>query len=265
MSGEGTGGKGASHESDWVSWLWCGHAEILAAASLVLVAAIAWSPTMSEWLARLQGEITGSPSAELIVTTFLYLMGMVGMILLFSLSYRRPQVDLDAPQVFNQEVPPPAIEKIGISVTPVAVPASAKATTDLARSDLLMIDAISPLTLRKLNQAGIHSLKDLMARGETLAGRQEIARQTGINVRRLTDWLNKVDLMQTAGLDIEKVRLLEVAGISTVDELLTEDPHMVLKKITAYNSRSHVTDRLPSLDDLQKWIDQARQHGSILK
>lgn len=265
MSGEGTGGNGASHESDWTPWLWCGQGETLAAASLVLVAAIAWSPTMTEWVGRLHGEVTGSPSAELIITTFLYLMGLVGMILLFGLSASRPAIEADVPPAFAEEAPPPVIEKIGVAVIQPEAGPSLRATTELSRSDLLLIDNISPMTVRKLNQAGILSLKDLVTRGGTLAGRQGIARQTGINIRRLTDWMHKVDLMEAAGLDIDEIRLLEVAGIGSVSELLTEDPHMVLKKITAYNGRSHVTDQLPSLDDLQKWIDQARQRGSILQ
>lgn len=266
MSGEATGGKGASHEPEGVRWwLLCGQGEVLVAASLVVVAAIAWSPTASEWIDRFQGEITGSPSAEFLVTTCLYLLGLAGMVLMFSLTYRQPALEAEAQPVFREEPPPPVIEKIGVVATQKSVLPSARATNDLTRSDLLVIENISPLTLRKLNNAGIHSLKDLMMRGSTLSGRQDIARQTGINVRRLTDWLNKVDLMEAAGLDIEKIRLLEVAGISSVNELLSEDPGMVFRKIAAYNSRSHVTDQLPSLDDLQNWVEKARQHGSLLR
>ncbi|MBC7544963.1 MAG: DUF4332 domain-containing protein, partial [Candidatus Sericytochromatia bacterium] len=127
-------------------------------------------------------------------------------------------------------------------------------------SDLLIIDNISPLKVRKLEGIGIRSRVDLLKIGRSQLGRQDIARRTGIGVRQLTDWLNKADLMRIDGppaLSMPMIRLLEVAGIETIEDLAVARPEAILRKLLEFNKRQTPSVALPNIDELTAWVEHA--------
>jgi hypothetical protein len=126
-------------------------------------------------------------------------------------------------------------------------------------SDLLVIDNISPLKVRKLEGIGIRSRSDLLRIGRSQLGRQDIARRTGIGVRQLTDWLNKADLMRIEGLTMGAIRLLEVAGIETIEDLAVARPEAIERKLREFGKRQTPNVQLPDLEQLTQWVDGAGQ------
>jgi hypothetical protein len=122
-------------------------------------------------------------------------------------------------------------------------------------SDLLVIDNISPLKVRKLEGIGIRSRVDLLRIGRSQLGRQDIARRTGIGVRQLTDWLNKADLMRIDGMSMVAIRLLEVAGIETVEDLAVARPEAILRKLREFGKRQSPNLQLPDLEQLTGWVE----------
>lgn len=135
---------------------------------------------------------------------------------------------------------------------------------DEGYSDLLMVDNISPLKVRKLEGIGIRSRSDLLRAGRSQLGRQDIARRTGIGVRQLTDWINKADLLRIEGpppLNMAAIRLLEVAGIETVADLAGARPEAIHRKLVEYGKRQGPDLRLPSIADVTVWVEVA---GSLV-
>ena len=127
-------------------------------------------------------------------------------------------------------------------------------------SDLLIIDNISPLKVRKLEGIGIRTRVDLLRIGRSQLGRQDIARRTGIGVRQLTDWLNKADLMRIEGppaLTMPMIRLLEVAGIETLEDLAVARPEAILRKLHEFSKRQASGLVLPTIEELSAWVDTA--------
>jgi hypothetical protein len=122
-------------------------------------------------------------------------------------------------------------------------------------SDLLVIDNISPLKVRKLEGIGIRSRVDLLRIGRSQLGKQDIARRTGIGVRQLTDWLNKADLMRIDGMSMGAIRLLEVAGIETVEDLAVARPEAILRKLREFGKRQSPNLQLPDLEQLTGWVE----------
>jgi hypothetical protein len=126
-------------------------------------------------------------------------------------------------------------------------------------SDLLVVDNISPLKVRKLEGIGIRSRADLLRIGRSQLGRQDIARRTGIGVRQLTDWLNKADLMRIDGLTMTMIRLLEVAGIETIEDLAVARPEAIQRKLQEFSKRQSPNLQLPDQGDLNRWVEAANQ------
>jgi len=124
-------------------------------------------------------------------------------------------------------------------------------------SDLLGIDNISPLKVRKLEGIGILSRADLLRIGRSQLGRQDIARRTGIGVRQLTDWLNKADLMRIPGLTMPMIRLLEVAGIETIEDLAVARPEAIERKLAEFSKRQTPGTALPGAGELSAWVAAA--------
>lgn len=124
-------------------------------------------------------------------------------------------------------------------------------------SDLLVIDNISPLKVRKLEGIGIRSRTDLLRIGRSQLGRQDIARRTGIGVRQLTDWLNKADLMRLDGMTMAAIRLLEVAGIETIEDLAVARPEAIVRKLREFGKRQSPNLQLPDLEQLTQWVEGA--------
>jgi len=101
---------------------------------------------------------------------------------------------------------------------------------------LTSIEGIGPTFDGKLEKAGVPNQKELLTRGATPAGRQEIAKAAGIKETLVLKWVNRADLARIKGVGEEYADLLEAAGVDTVPELAQRKPANLCTKLTEVNA-----------------------------
>jgi predicted RecB family nuclease len=120
------------------------------------------------------------------------------------------------------------------------------------------IDGLSRTEARTLRRAGVRTTEKLLKRAGTRGGRREIASVTGVQERRILEWVNRADLMRVKGVGEEYSDLLEAAGVDTCKELRNRNPQSLLMKLTQVNSRKRLVRRLPTEVMVKRWVDHAR-------
>ena len=73
------------------------------------------------------------------------------------------------------------------------------------------IEGIGPAYAAKLKDAGVSTTDQLLDKGATPKGREELAASTGISAKLLLEWVNHVDLERIKGIGWEYADLLEAA------------------------------------------------------
>jgi predicted flap endonuclease-1-like 5' DNA nuclease len=124
---------------------------------------------------------------------------------------------------------------------------------------LTEIEGIGETYAGMLGKAGIRTTRDLLERGATRAGRQAIARGTGIRPQLILEWVNHVDLLRIEGVGPEYADLLEESGVDTVPELARRDPEHLYQRLAAVNRDRNLVRRLPSPAAVRDWVEQAGQ------
>lgn len=109
----------------------------------------------------------------------------------------------------------------------------------------------------KLREADIQTTDDLLRRCGDKKGREGVATETGLSEKHLLEWVNLADLMRINGVGEEFADLLEEAGVDTVKELATRNAENLAAAIAETNEKRNLTDRVPSAETVQGWIDQA--------
>ena len=124
---------------------------------------------------------------------------------------------------------------------------------------LLDIEGIGPVYSEKLKNAGVKSVESLLKLGATPAGRESIAEKAGIDKRLILEWVNRADLFRIKGVAEEYSDLLEAAGVDTVVELANRNAEHLLAKILEVNEVKKLVRRVPTLAQIEKWIEQAKE------
>ena len=121
------------------------------------------------------------------------------------------------------------------------------------------IEGIGPTYARKLLEAGIKTVDDLLEAGCTRKGREELAERTGISSKLILEWVNLSDLFRIKGIGEEYSDLLEEAGVDTVAELSMRNPENLHAKLHEVNEEKKLVRRPPSLNEVKSWIEQAKK------
>ncbi len=124
---------------------------------------------------------------------------------------------------------------------------------------LKYIEGIGDTYREKLRQSGIRNVDELLDRGCSRRGREEIATATGISEKLLLRWINEADLYRVHGIGKEYAELLEAAGVDTVPELAQRIPANLLEAMGAANEQRKLVRRLPALAHVESWVTQARE------
>lgn len=127
------------------------------------------------------------------------------------------------------------------------------------------IEGVGETYASKLNQAGIKNTDDLLYKCKTPAGRKDIEAQTGISGKLILTWTNHADLFRVSGIGPQFAELLEAAGVDTVRELGHRVPEHLQQKLEEVNQQKHLTNRVPSVRELQKMIEEAKACPSLLE
>lgn len=123
------------------------------------------------------------------------------------------------------------------------------------------IEGIGPSYGKKLKAAGITTTEKLLAKCAAKKGRQELAEETGISEALILTWTNHADLFRIKGVAGQFAELLEAGGVDTVKEFKLRNAENLHAKLTEVNEAGgkKIAGRVPSVKELQKMIDQAKE------
>ena len=110
----------------------------------------------------------------------------------------------------------------------------------------------------KLRAVDIQTTEDLLRRCGDKKGREGVSTEASISEKLILEWVNLADLMRINGVGEEYADLLEESGVDTVKELATRNAENLAVKMAECNEVKKCTDRVPSAETLQKWIDEAK-------
>jgi len=125
-------------------------------------------------------------------------------------------------------------------------------------ANLKNIEGIGAAFAAKLQEVGLVTTEGLLNKGATPAGRKEIAEQTGIDAKKILEWVNRADLFRIKGIAEEYSDLLENAGIDTVPELAQRNPTNLLPKLVEVNNEKNLVRRLPTQNEVNRWVEHAK-------
>ena len=128
------------------------------------------------------------------------------------------------------------------------------------------IEGIGRVYGPKLQAAGIKTVGDLLAKGQTPKGRKELAEATGIDGTLILKWANMADLFRVKGIGPEYSELLERAGVDTIKELRHRVPEHLHAKLAEVNAATGqpLVRVLPGLKAVQSWIEEAKHLEPML-
>lgn len=120
------------------------------------------------------------------------------------------------------------------------------------------IEGIGATFAKKLQDAGIGKVQDLLEAGATPAGRKSLAEKTGIRGELILEWVNHADLFRVRGIGEEYSDLLEASGVDTVVELSKRNPDNLYAAMVEKNTEKKIVRRMPSKKQVADWVDQAK-------
>ena len=126
-------------------------------------------------------------------------------------------------------------------------------------ASILEVEGIGPVYREKLVANGVKTVEALLQKGAKPAGRDAIAKATGISSSLILQWVNHADLWRIKGVAEEYSDLLEEAGVDTVVELAKRVPANLYKKMTEVNAAKKLVRQLPSEKQVADWVAQAKK------
>ncbi|MCJ7733707.1 MAG: DUF4332 domain-containing protein [Anaerolineales bacterium] len=124
---------------------------------------------------------------------------------------------------------------------------------------LELVEGIGAKYAKDLRKVGVRSTSDLLKKGGTTKGREELAKASGIGKKLILEWVNHVDLFRIKGVGEEYADLLEEAGVDTVVELAQRKAENLYESIQATNNKKKLVRRPPSKKMVQGWVAEAKK------
>ena len=127
-----------------------------------------------------------------------------------------------------------------------------------AKGKLTSIQGIGEATEKKLTDAGVTSVDDLLEKGATPKGREELATKSGLGPTQILKFVNYADLFRIKGIAGQTAELLEAAGVNTVAELAQRNAANLAAKLKEVNDEKKLTGKVPTEKQIAEWIDAAK-------
>lgn len=121
------------------------------------------------------------------------------------------------------------------------------------------IEGIGAAYAEKLRSAGIDTTEQLLEKCASKKGRVDVAEATGISEKLILKWTNHADLFRIKGVAGQFAELLEAAGVDTVKEFRHRVAANLQPKLVEVNDQKNLCNRVPSVSEVQKMIDQAKE------
>ena len=130
---------------------------------------------------------------------------------------------------------------------------------------IIQIEGVGDIYAEKLSQAGINTTEELLAKCAKPAGRNALADATGISPKLILKWANHADLFRIKGVAGQFAELLEASGVDTVKEFRHRVAANLQPKMVEVNNVKNLCNRVPSVSELEKMIDQAKALDPIME
>ena len=124
-------------------------------------------------------------------------------------------------------------------------------------ASIAAIRSISHRDATKLRKARVRTTDALLAQAATRRGRSEVSDRTGISTADLLRWAQQADLMRIKGVGSEYADLLAAAGVDTIKALRRRNAANLMVAMTQVNTKRRLVQRLPTVEMVQGWIDEA--------
>jgi len=124
--------------------------------------------------------------------------------------------------------------------------------------NVIDVEGIGPTYAAQLEAVGVKTTDDLLERGATEKGREELETASGIGHAFILKWVNRVDLYRIKGVGSEYSDLLEVAGVDTVPELAQRNPANLTETLAEANAARNLVRKLPTVEQVTDWVEQAK-------
>jgi predicted flap endonuclease-1-like 5' DNA nuclease len=131
--------------------------------------------------------------------------------------------------------------------------------------ELHEIEGIGPTYAATLESHGVTTTDHLLERGGSKAGREELAKQSGISEGLLLEWVNHADLCRLDGVAGEYADLLEAAGVDSVPELAQRNAANLTTALEHTNKAKQLVRRAPSETEVTRWIAQAKGLAQVVE
>ncbi len=126
------------------------------------------------------------------------------------------------------------------------------------------IEGIGDVFTKKLHAMGINTVEALLEKGASKKGREEIAKEAGIDEHKILEWVNRADLYRIKGIGSEYSDLLEAAGVDTVVELAKRRSDNLTEKMVEVNIEKRLVRRVPTQQMVNGWINEAKSLPRIV-
>lgn len=163
-----------------------------------------------------------------------------------------------APAPSKTEAPAPVVEASEAVEAPAAVVTesapSAAASTE--PNDLIDVEGIGPAYLKKLEAVGITSRASLLKKDAE--GRKGLAAAAGIGENLIGKWVGQIELAGMEGITDQDAEILVAGGITSVNALSEANAELLNAALIAINAEKNLVKEVPSVEQLNGWITQAK-------
>ncbi len=126
------------------------------------------------------------------------------------------------------------------------------------------IEGIGERYTLTLEMAGIRTTDDLLHRASSARKRDQLSDETGISPKLILKWANHADLFRIKGVASQFAELLEAAGVDTIKEFRHRVAANLQPRLVEINEQKHLCHRVPSLSEVERMIEQAKELQPIL-
>ena len=130
---------------------------------------------------------------------------------------------------------------------------------------IIDVEGIGDVYSKKLIDAGINTVEELLEKCSKPDGRKALAEATEISPKLILTWANHADLMRINGVGPQFSELLEAAGVDTVKEFRHRVAENLQPKLEEINEQKHLVGRVPGLKEVEKMIEQAKELPPVME
>jgi predicted flap endonuclease-1-like 5' DNA nuclease len=126
------------------------------------------------------------------------------------------------------------------------------------------LEGVGPVYAAKLQEAGVRTTDDLLAKAGPAKDREALAAETEISAKLLLEWANHADLYRIKGVGSEYADMLEQCGVDSCPELARRNAANLAVTMVEANAARGFVRRVPSEAVIADWIEQAKKLPKVV-